>query len=345
MSKHLRIDKTCLNCGNTVEERFCTHCGQENLELKESFGHLFRHFFEDLTHYDSKLFTTMKDLLFKPGFLTKEYLAGRRSKYLHPIRMYVFISFLYFLALLSFNHAEERIEEAIAEHASLQTKKQIAANLHVMLLTKSNDTLADKTKEALINTIMVSNKLDSLPHTYQFEVLMGIDYEYLKRYDSVQNSLPVNKRAHNPVSWIYHHWLETIEHYGEGAVQQVSAKTQHIIPKMMFVLLPLFALLLRLFYDRKKYFYVDHAIFSLHFHAAAFLIFLFFSIIEKIFPSLTYIFNNLELLFIILYIIVALKTVYQQSVFKSIYKGFALITLYSIFIVLGFVIVALTALM
>src|SRR5579859_1546462 len=98
---HLRHDKTCLNCGHLVEERFCTHCGQENLEPKESVGHIVGHFFADITHFDSKLFTTLKDLILRPGFLTREYVAGRRMSYLNPIRMYVFSSAVFFLALFA----------------------------------------------------------------------------------------------------------------------------------------------------------------------------------------------------------------------------------------------------
>src|SRR5882757_7529952 len=98
---HLRHDNTCLNCGATVEERFCTRCGQENLEPKESIGHIIGHFFADITHFDSKLFITLKDLILRPGFLTREYVAGRRMSYLNPIRMYIFISAIFFLALFA----------------------------------------------------------------------------------------------------------------------------------------------------------------------------------------------------------------------------------------------------
>lgn len=98
---HLRHDKSCLNCGATVEERFCSRCGQENLEPKESVGHLIRHFFEDLTHFDGKFFVTVKDLIIRPGFLTREYVAGRRMSYLNPIRMYIFISAVFFVVLFA----------------------------------------------------------------------------------------------------------------------------------------------------------------------------------------------------------------------------------------------------
>src|SRR6186997_2178628 len=60
------------------------------------------HFFYDITHFDSNFFTTVEDLLFKPGFLSKEYMIGRRARYLHPVKMYVFTSAIFFLLFFSF---------------------------------------------------------------------------------------------------------------------------------------------------------------------------------------------------------------------------------------------------
>jgi hypothetical protein len=341
MSKHLREDKICLNCGSIVEERYCTHCGQENLEPKELASHLFRHFFEDITHYDSKVFTTIKDLLFKPGFLTKEYLAGKRVRYLHPIRMYVFISFLYFLAFLSFNHSGEKIETALSNQGSLKTKKQIAANLHGMQETKSNDTLADKIKDTVINQILTANGLDTIRSSYQFVVVGDIEYEDLKTYDSIQHTLPEIKREKSLKSWFYSRSKETVDRYGEGTVERVSERTKHVIPKLMFFLLPMFALLLKLFYNRKKYLYVDHAIFSLHFHTAYFLLLFVIDLLKKAFPSFHL--NDVTLILGFTYLVFALRNVYQQSILKSFFKAAGLVMLYSICIGIGFAVVAFTS--
>ncbi|WP_354667709.1 DUF3667 domain-containing protein, partial [Campylobacter jejuni] len=72
------------------------------MEPKESFWHLTTHFIYDITHFDGKFFSTLKYLLFRPGFLSKEYLKGRRAGYLHPVKMYVFTSALFFLIFFSF---------------------------------------------------------------------------------------------------------------------------------------------------------------------------------------------------------------------------------------------------
>ena len=96
-----RKEKICLNCKADLYGRYCHVCGQENLEPKETVWHLVEHFFNDITHFDGKFFSTVKYLLKKPGFLSKEYMIGRRASYLNPIRMYVFTSAIFFIILFS----------------------------------------------------------------------------------------------------------------------------------------------------------------------------------------------------------------------------------------------------
>jgi len=96
-----RHEKICLNCQSALYGRYCHVCGQENLEPKETVWHLVTHFFNDITHFDGKFFSTVKYLLRKPGFLSAEYMAGRRASYLNPIRMYVFTSAIFFLILFA----------------------------------------------------------------------------------------------------------------------------------------------------------------------------------------------------------------------------------------------------
>ena len=92
-----RKEKICLNCTADLQGRYCHICGQENTEPKESVWGLITHFFYDITHFDGKFFSTLKYLAFKPGFLSAEYVKGRRASYLNPIRMYVFTSAIFFI--------------------------------------------------------------------------------------------------------------------------------------------------------------------------------------------------------------------------------------------------------
>ena len=96
-----RAEKICLNCSTELNGRFCHICGQENLEPKESVWSLISHFFYDITHFDGKFFSTLKYLVRKPGFLSREFINGRRASYLNPIKMYVFTSALFFIIFYS----------------------------------------------------------------------------------------------------------------------------------------------------------------------------------------------------------------------------------------------------
>src|SRR5690606_16137204 len=121
MKKHYRSDKTCLNCGKTVPDKYCSNCGQENLELKEDFLHMAIHSVGHYFHFEAKFFNSLVPLFTKPGFLTKEYFAGKRASHLNPISMYIFISILFFF-LFSINSSLNKksiLEDNIAEERAL----------------------------------------------------------------------------------------------------------------------------------------------------------------------------------------------------------------------------------
>jgi hypothetical protein len=333
MSPHLRKEKNCLNCGAFVEERYCTRCGQENVEIKESFGHLISHFISDLTHYDSKFLTTLKDLLIKPGFLTREYLAGKRAKYLHPIRMYVFVSFLYFLITLSFNDHEKQTEEAIAKTAAQNTRKQIIDSIRIMQSGGYGNPANAKIRDSVIKNILTRIDTNSVPDKDMI-FFLNTSFRDLVAFDSSQRLLPEQKREKGLTPWLYRHWMNTVNLYGKnGTHDLILSRTAHFVPKMMFFLLPLFALLLKLFYDKKKYFYTDHLIFSLHFHTAVFLLFLIFSA------------ENIQFLLAPVYLGLALRKTYGQSAFITVIKVIGLTVLYSIFILTGYFVLAVSALL
>lgn len=95
----VRKENTCQNCGKYVSNRYCPHCGQENIEVHYSFPGLVHHFAADLFHYDSSIWLTIRYLLTSPGKLAKEYIAGKRKTYVDPIKLYIFISFITFFTM------------------------------------------------------------------------------------------------------------------------------------------------------------------------------------------------------------------------------------------------------
>jgi hypothetical protein len=88
----------CENCGNEVRQRYCGACGQRFDPPLHSLWHFSQIATEDLTHADSRVWRTLWALLFKPGHLTREFLAGRRARYLPPVRLYLVLSVVFFLA-------------------------------------------------------------------------------------------------------------------------------------------------------------------------------------------------------------------------------------------------------
>lgn len=95
------MEKDCLNCGTEVLGPYCQACGQKNTVVHQTFWQLITHFVYDILHFDGKFFDTLKYLLFRPGFVPKEYVRGRRFSYLDPIRMYLFTSAVFFLLFFS----------------------------------------------------------------------------------------------------------------------------------------------------------------------------------------------------------------------------------------------------
>lgn len=136
-----RKEKNCLNCGATLCGRYCHVCGQENLEPKETVWHLVQHFFNDITHFDGKFFSTVKYLLRKPGFLSTEYVAGRRASYLNPIRMYVFTSAFFFIVLYAISKPDEMFKRKEVERMRglPALKKSLAEHQQELKVTSDND--------------------------------------------------------------------------------------------------------------------------------------------------------------------------------------------------------------
>jgi len=87
----------CENCGAALTGRYCAACGQRREPPVHSLWHFLTVAFEDVTHADSRLWSTLAALAFRPGFLTHEFLNGRRARYLPPVRLYLVLSVLFFL--------------------------------------------------------------------------------------------------------------------------------------------------------------------------------------------------------------------------------------------------------
>ncbi len=113
----------CPNCDTELQEsdNFCRKCGQENHDHKIPIGHLLLEVVEGVTHFDNKALSTFKSLFTKPGQFTKDFLDSKRNRYVPPIRLFFFVSFIYF-SLYAFTYNKQGKKKISKE----DTQKAIA---------------------------------------------------------------------------------------------------------------------------------------------------------------------------------------------------------------------------
>lgn len=230
-----RSDKTCLNCGHMVEEQFCTHCGQENIETRQSFMGLLTHFVEDLTHYEGKFWRSMKYLIFRPGYLSRTYLDGKRITYIPPVRMYIFISFVTFL-LPHFLPDYERLGHTYTPEQQVRVDSIMNDSFdHITVDDELGFFYSGKNKT-----------MDQL--NAERDARKGkINEMGLMEYWNAKKSIEL--RRYTPLQ---------LDHLFSEALERS-------LPKSLFVYMPFFAFVLWLFHGKKKWMYFDHAIFTLHY--------------------------------------------------------------------------------
>ena len=243
----IRIDKTCLNCNHVVENKFCPTCGQENIETKQSFHYLFTHFVEDLTHYDGSFWKTIRALLFKPGKLTKEYLAGKRKLYVPPVKLYIFISFVTFL-----------IPNLLPDYSFVEEPNPKAK-------TESKEISEDKIEP---QSITINN---------------GLKISSLKQLDSIQNASEKEKMSRLEY-YAYKYSLKNIGKTTKAeSKEEIKENLKHNFPKVLFLYMPVFAFFLWLFHNKKKWYYFDSGVFTLHYFGFLLLLFTVSVILDWVF--------------------------------------------------------------
>jgi hypothetical protein len=112
------IHSHCQNCGAELNGPYCHACGQHDFDVHQSFWHVALELLETFFHFDGKFFQGTFDLLFRPGSLTKEFNAGKRASQMPPLRLYIFISLIFFLAPSS------GIHQPMAEQPSALSTKE-----------------------------------------------------------------------------------------------------------------------------------------------------------------------------------------------------------------------------
>ena len=306
---HQRVDKNCLNCGTEVAGRYCQNCGQENSEPKETFWQLIVHFFNDITHFDGKFFKTLKLLILRPGFLTSEYVAGKRASYLNPIRMYLFISFLVFLVVFSLPRpASAPVRVSTQDSLQQITDSEVSAQERSRADSAAKQTIA---------------RADEIRFTTKKGFVTSRDTN-IEAYLERQQHLPESERDH----FIRRHFVKKVILVNEYARKhphtfgpEILSRFRHSLPQMFFVSIPFFAFLLYLLYIRRRraFYYVSHGIFSIHFYCAAYMFFLGFSLIGWV-VGRPLLFQGFAAIVSFFYLYMAMRRFYKQSRAKTVLK-------------------------
>ena len=336
-----RKEKDCLNCGTIVQGHYCQNCGQENVVPKETFWHMVTHFFYDITHFDSNFFHTIHHLVLKPGFLSKEYMIGRRARYLHPIKMYVFTSAIFFLLFFTFFSPTTEFADP---KAPLTTKERADYIKRLQeKVKKDTGNLVLKRKLVLASdTLFKLTQMDQFEDLDNFIISFGKkNYRTYAEYDSIERRLPASKRDGWLTRRIMKKGIQINDKYRgnpEQALKNLSNGFLHRLPYMLFVSLPLFALILRLVYIRRKQFYfADHGVFTIHLYVFSFILLLVVFGLTSLESAthLRFISYLYWVLFLVMffYLLIAMHKFYGQRWGKTIFK-FLLVALLSLIMML-----------
>lgn len=340
-----RHEKNCLNCGTIVQGRYCQNCGQENIEPKENFWQLLNHFFNDITHFDGKFLPSLKYVLFKPGFLPKEYVKGRRASYLNPVRMYIFTSAIFFLIFFSLFNKEEGILTDLTING--KTPEQALALDSAAFAAYTANINKDDDKVALPMTrVEFRHYVDSVRDRVGITIGSSTSrYKTKEEYDSLRKTGAVK-----------HGWFRRQMVYKEIAInkkynndgKRIFAALQetflHSLPQMLFVSLPLLALILKLVYVRlrKEFYYISHLIFGAYLYIFIFLLLLLIFGLGFLNNNLHWgflrILKSLLIIGLFVYEYLALYKFYRQGWFKTFVKFLLINILFLIMILMLFII-------
>lgn len=340
-----RKEKDCLNCGATVIGHYCHVCGQENVVTKESFWSLARHFVYDILHFDGKFFYTLKYFFTKPGYVARKYAEGKRVSFLHPIRMYLFTSALFFLIFFTFKTFEVGSGRKGAETLTREDRAELVAELQNDAKKNPGDTLL-RQKIALLLDSTRSLTYDSLKIKDTGQ-LFGFDnkkYKSLQDYDAIQQNLALADRDGWVKRKLIRKSIQISEKYGnnKGVLTAFLETFLHKLPYMLFFSLPFFAFILKLLYSRhKNFYYSDHATFTLYHYIFSFILLLLILGVSALGDRLHWgIFSWLFFLLVMawpVYLAMEMKYFYKQGWRKTLVKFLLLNFLGLILLVLLFV--------
>lgn len=338
---------TCKNCDQAFDSdfAFCPNCGQkakDDLTLRVLFYNTISNYFS----FDARFFKSFIPLLLKPGYIASKFVEGKRLLYLHPAQMYLFVAIVFFF-LFSFKTGEQAdrlnkgIAEALAEKVITDSLSVEELQAYMIKDSLAREEARSSLKKSAAFNRMTDNEIDSLVEDRNFNSKMvdvrltGLEVDSLIKINApdeeILTAMGIEAGDGRFKKRLYAQALKFLKSKQGGNILQTFYDT---IPVAMFIVLPLFALLLNLFY-RKSGRYTHHLVFSFYFFTFIFVVFSLMVGINFIVRVPGWI-NSLMMLSIFLYLVIALRHFYQQGWFKSFLKGsFATILFFPIVLVVA----------
>src|SRR5882757_6571652 len=346
----------CENCGAELQGHWCAQCGQAAIEYRRSFRYVVADLLNEFLNWDSKFFTTIALLILKPWRLTNEFLAGKRVRYVNPLRLYLLASILFFFAVnygakgINFDASKLGPKDRAELEAELKKENLPPAareKLEALLRDSSPSPAPSPATNAPSPTLAPTASSDVASQPTESANEQKKEYGKIGErpfvaFDDAKSTTPFER------------WIEARakEKMGEGGTKMglfISTLFSNL-PYMMLCCIPLFAFVLKVLYIRRRLFYIDHLIYALHIHsffyAAIMLIVLATIGLTHFLPGAIagWLIALLWIAFVT-QIFLSIRYVYRQgwfiSIFKFLFGGFAyLIVLVSALAVTFFITVA-----
>ena len=255
----------CLNCGHVLHGQYCGICGQRSSSRLISLWGLVAEGLGDLLDMDSRLWRTLRALLLRPGYLTAEYLEGRRARFMPPFRMYLAFSLLFFLTAFFGMEGIRVVFEGDADRdageADRQVSQQAAEDLGVGLRDGLGDRAppeeADRRAEQLEQTIADAGQGAEEDGGDLTSVCDGMELHI--------------------GGWLGQRLSE--ERLREACRRVVADRGRNLaraliddLPTALFAFLPVLAFVLKLLYPLSRRYYVEHLLFIVHYQSFVFLV-------------------------------------------------------------------------
>jgi hypothetical protein len=343
-SNRLGGSANCMNCGTDLQGPFCHFCGQPDKNFLRFFPVLMRELLEDFLDFDSRFMRTIKPLLFKPGKLTRDYLDGKRFRYVPPLRLYIFssIAFFFLAAILAGHSIKINTETTVdGDISSIQINTDDMEELDEALK------VLDPKVAAEVKSGIEEAKEDDHDDHLQFND---------EPWDRETNPLIIPFLPDGVNDWINDE-IEESPQKGreiEANPNLITDKIFELLPATMFVLLPIVALLLKFWYLFAKKYYVEHLIFALHNHSFIFVVLLIIMLVNTYagwrdpgetggWTTAANAVNAAFGIWIPVYMLISLKRVYRQGWLLTLLKYSCIGISYVTLLLLATTLVALTS--